>query len=299
MASWPVGRFSRANGLLHIASTHSHPRATAPCGTTRRSRPLRTPCWRRSCRSACGYAQGLRRRLGAQRSTPPAADARRGLRAVSAQRLAPSRSPAEQGRARHAGEGCDARGRLCPRLGAVARRYYVEARYGHGTPALMERYEMAMERATSLDPNSAAAVPGLVVSRVERGDLVGAYAEAADLVRRRPDNADGHFALVNVCALPTCWTMRPSTVKPPCCSTQRARPRVCDRASVCNGLSGGVRVPARSRAVNGGPDSSACVTSFAYCKPCDLSLAPWRRHQLAEPRAMEFALAFGAVRQLV
>lgn len=78
---------------------------------------------------------------------------------------------------------------------ALARRYYVEAHYGHGTEALMDRYEAAMERAVSLDPNYAPGAAGLVISRVERGDLVGAYARAEDLVRRRPDSADAHFAL--------------------------------------------------------------------------------------------------------
>ena len=76
---------------------------------------------------------------------------------------------------------------------SLARRFYTEARYGGGTPALMARYEAAMERAAALDPNDAAAAAGLIVSRVERGDLVGAYGKAEALVRRRPNSVDAHF----------------------------------------------------------------------------------------------------------
>jgi tetratricopeptide (TPR) repeat protein len=52
-----------------------------------------------------------------------------------------------------------------------------------------------MERALVLDPDYVAAGAGLVVSRVERGDLARAHQEAAELVRRRPDSADAHFVL--------------------------------------------------------------------------------------------------------
>ena len=78
---------------------------------------------------------------------------------------------------------------------ALARRYYVETHYAGGGRGGMERYDAAMERASALDPDYVAAGAGLVVSRVERGDLARAYREAEDLVRRRPDSADAHFAL--------------------------------------------------------------------------------------------------------
>ena len=52
--------------------------------------------------------------------------------------------------------------------------------------AMMARYDAAMERALSLDPNYVAAAAGLIVSRVERGELVAAHQNAADLVARRP-----------------------------------------------------------------------------------------------------------------
>jgi DNA-binding winged helix-turn-helix (wHTH) protein/serine/threonine protein kinase len=78
---------------------------------------------------------------------------------------------------------------------ALGRRYYTETRYGTGDPSLMQQYDAALERAVSLDPNYVAAVAGLIVSRVERGDLVGAYRRATDLVGRRPDSVDAQFVL--------------------------------------------------------------------------------------------------------
>ncbi len=78
---------------------------------------------------------------------------------------------------------------------ALGRRYYTESRYGSGGPAMMKRFDAAMERALSLDPNYVAAGAGLIVSRVERGDLVGAHHRATDLVRRRPDSVDAQFAV--------------------------------------------------------------------------------------------------------
>lgn len=77
---------------------------------------------------------------------------------------------------------------------ALARRYYVEGRYASGSGGI-ERYVAALERAAALDPDYVPAAAGLVISRVERGDLVAAYHTAADLVRRRPDSVDAHFAL--------------------------------------------------------------------------------------------------------
>jgi DNA-binding winged helix-turn-helix (wHTH) protein/serine/threonine protein kinase len=78
---------------------------------------------------------------------------------------------------------------------ALGRRYYVESRYAAGDSSMMRRYEAAMERALVLDPSYVAAGAGLIISRVERGDLVAAYQSAADLVRHRPDSVDALFAL--------------------------------------------------------------------------------------------------------
>jgi TolB-like protein len=78
---------------------------------------------------------------------------------------------------------------------ALGRRHYTETRYGTGDPAMMKRYDQAMERALALDPNYVAAGAGLIVSRVERGDLVEAHRRATDLVARRPDSVDAQFVM--------------------------------------------------------------------------------------------------------
>ena len=78
---------------------------------------------------------------------------------------------------------------------ALARRYYVEARYRTGDAGLMDRYDAAMERAYELDPAYVAAGAGLLLRRIERGDLIGAHERAQDLVRRHPDSVDAHFSL--------------------------------------------------------------------------------------------------------
>lgn len=78
---------------------------------------------------------------------------------------------------------------------ALGRRYYVEARYAGADPSMMTRYDAAMERALFLDPNYIAAAAGLIVSRVESGDLLGAHRSAAEMVQRRPDSVDAQFVL--------------------------------------------------------------------------------------------------------
>jgi hypothetical protein len=52
-----------------------------------------------------------------------------------------------------------------------------------------------MTRAVSLDPEYIPAAAGLIISRVERGDLRKAHQDAERLVRRRPDTVDAHFSL--------------------------------------------------------------------------------------------------------
>jgi serine/threonine protein kinase/tetratricopeptide (TPR) repeat protein len=78
---------------------------------------------------------------------------------------------------------------------ALARRYYVESRYGEGGAGMMDRYNAALERALALDPDYVPPASGLILSSVEQGNLVKAYTRATELVRRRPDSIDAHFAL--------------------------------------------------------------------------------------------------------
>ncbi len=59
-------------------------------------------------------------------------------------------------------------------------------------------YDVAEADAThavALDPNLAEAAGGLIVLRTEKGDLNGAYDEALDLVRRRPDSGWAQFSV--------------------------------------------------------------------------------------------------------
>ena len=60
---------------------------------------------------------------------------------------------------------------------------------------MIKRCDDAAGRARALDPNFILAGTLLSETRVERGELAKAYQEAEDLVRRRPDSADAHFAL--------------------------------------------------------------------------------------------------------
>jgi hypothetical protein len=60
---------------------------------------------------------------------------------------------------------------------------------------MFQRANAAYERAVALDPNRIFAASQLITMRVERGDLGRAYDAAIDLVKRRPQSADAHFAL--------------------------------------------------------------------------------------------------------
>ena len=82
-----------------------------------------------------------------------------------------------------------------PAWDALGLRYYYEASYAGGGAAMLDRSDAASERAITLDPNLVTAGAQLAYNRVERGDLARAYRDAEDLIRRRPDSAEAHFAL--------------------------------------------------------------------------------------------------------
>ncbi len=82
-----------------------------------------------------------------------------------------------------------------PAWEALGLRYYYDSYYGGGGEQMFQRSNAAYERALSLDPNRVAAASSLITNRVERGELGRAYDAATDLVRRRPQSADAHFAL--------------------------------------------------------------------------------------------------------
>ncbi len=77
----------------------------------------------------------------------------------------------------------------------LGQRYYYDSDYGNGGEEMFQRSNAAYERAISLDPNRVMAASNLITNRVERGELGRAYDAATDLVRRRPQSADAHFAL--------------------------------------------------------------------------------------------------------
>jgi serine/threonine protein kinase len=82
-----------------------------------------------------------------------------------------------------------------PAWGALADRYYFDGAYSDGAPAAYVRSKDAGRRALELEPNLPEAAQGVITLQVEEGDLNGAWDAASALVRRRPDNADAHFAL--------------------------------------------------------------------------------------------------------
>jgi eukaryotic-like serine/threonine-protein kinase len=82
-----------------------------------------------------------------------------------------------------------------PAWEALGQRYYFDSLYGGGGESMFQRSNAAYERALALDPNRVAAASNLIVNRVERGELGRAYDAATDLVRRRAQSGDAHFAL--------------------------------------------------------------------------------------------------------
>jgi eukaryotic-like serine/threonine-protein kinase len=82
-----------------------------------------------------------------------------------------------------------------PAWEALGLRCYYDSYYGGGGEQMFQRSNAAFERAITLDPNRMLAASHLITNRVERGELGRAYAAATDLVRRRPQSADAHFAL--------------------------------------------------------------------------------------------------------
>jgi serine/threonine protein kinase/Tfp pilus assembly protein PilF len=85
-----------------------------------------------------------------------------------------------------------------PAWDSLGNRYSYDAAYSNGGEAMHQRSDVAYERALALDPNFISAARGLITNRVERGEVVRAYADAKALVERHPENALAHFALAYV-----------------------------------------------------------------------------------------------------
>jgi len=74
-------------------------------------------------------------------------------------------------------------------------RCYYDADYSDGGEAMFQRSNQACQRAVTLDPNRIVAASQLITNHVERGELAQAYQSAQELVKRRPDSAQAHFAM--------------------------------------------------------------------------------------------------------
>jgi TolB-like protein len=77
-------------------------------------------------------------------------------------------------------------------------RCYFDADYSDGGEEMFQRSNKAYERALALDPNRIPAASQMIVNHVERGELGRAHELALDLVKRRPESAQAHFALAYV-----------------------------------------------------------------------------------------------------
>jgi eukaryotic-like serine/threonine-protein kinase len=82
-----------------------------------------------------------------------------------------------------------------PAWEALGNRHYFDSQYSNGGEAMFQRSNADFERAVALDPNFVRPAVGLIINRVERGELAKAYQAAKALVERHPENAGAHHAL--------------------------------------------------------------------------------------------------------
>jgi tetratricopeptide (TPR) repeat protein len=82
-----------------------------------------------------------------------------------------------------------------PAWDALGLRYYYDSQYASGGEIVFDRASQAYEKARALDSNYIPAYAHLVRTHAERGATAQAYAEASELVRRRPDNSQAHFTM--------------------------------------------------------------------------------------------------------
>ena len=82
-----------------------------------------------------------------------------------------------------------------PAWAALGMRYYYDATSGDGGESMLKRSDSAFERALALDPNLISAAGALITNQADRGNLGPAYAQAAVLVKQRPESASAHFVL--------------------------------------------------------------------------------------------------------
>ena len=82
-----------------------------------------------------------------------------------------------------------------PAWEALGLRYYFDGHNGDGGKPMLDRSDLADERALALDPNLIDAAAQLIIDRTDRGEIGNGYAEASALVKGKPESARAHFAL--------------------------------------------------------------------------------------------------------
>jgi tetratricopeptide (TPR) repeat protein len=80
--------------------------------------------------------------------------------------------------------------RYAPAWAQLSWRYYIDHHNGNGGEAALAKSVEAFKRQSKLDPSQP---PVSTTLRTETGDLDGAYDQAADFLRRRPDLSMAHF----------------------------------------------------------------------------------------------------------
>jgi len=88
--------------------------------------------------------------------------------------------------------------KFAPAWDALGLRYYYESQYSGAGKAEVQKSVAAYEKALSLDPNLISSSAHLIRLRAEAGETAKAYQQAADMVKRRPENAQAHFTLAYV-----------------------------------------------------------------------------------------------------
>jgi DNA-binding winged helix-turn-helix (wHTH) protein/TolB-like protein/tetratricopeptide (TPR) repeat protein len=77
-----------------------------------------------------------------------------------------------------------------PAWGQLSWRYYIDYHYANGGEAARIKSDQAFKRESELDPSTP---PISTTIRAEQGDLQGAYDQAAEFLRSRPDLSMAHF----------------------------------------------------------------------------------------------------------
>jgi eukaryotic-like serine/threonine-protein kinase len=76
---------------------------------------------------------------------------------------------------------------------ALGLRYYFDGTYGNAGREMLQRANVAYDRALALDPNLIFAASEPIIIRLEQGNPGNAYEKAQSIVKSRPDSAEAHF----------------------------------------------------------------------------------------------------------